>query len=609
MAKKKKVKRNKAQKKSPLQIFTILFLVFYVISAFYLLSQLYDKPFMSYCKDLRYVWVFLFWIFIGILGYNILQPRQLIKQRYIIIIFLALTFAGFLFRMNGTLFLGGDSGLYMILAESLAEFKGYVNVHMPNPAPHTLYGFGLPLLIAPALFVFGLNMVAANFMIVLTSVGFAFFTFMVFKKYIKFEFALLIAIITGYNWWIMYFSSMIMTEIPFCFFMMMGFYFLDTYGKEDIPALGKYLFISAGIVFYSYQIKPIGIGLLAAAVVYFILIKRDWKKLLLFVGVCGIGFVLWNMRNYLATGSVGYLEFFTQAISREGVIGASEPTKGFGIIGNLFYKPFDVAIQGHKIFIPTMFQNMPTALNQLSIIFVIILYTGFIYSLFKHRSALDFAVAILFYGIVMYAYLIEPDRYYLPLIPFMYFYFIIGLKFLLSKIISLLKFKAETSLLNFSLLFVLIIMFFMNLISANKVIASEHSGKEYARDSYQEYYEMAMWIKEKLPKDAILASRLDKEMYVLTKRKGVNSRIYFSYDTEWTEEKGEEMVDYLKELIIQNDVDYYILDNARPDSYMTKMTLIKNPDVFNAMFTAVYASKSQGSYVLKVKPEWKNSRQ
>lgn len=609
MAKKKKDKKKKAKiSEKFFNKWQIIFLVPFVLASIGILFHLSEKPYMLYSKGFRYIWIILFLSYIGFLISGVFRKFKFVNKKNMLIVFFVLVAIGYLYNLSGALYLSGDSGLYMILGKSLAEFKGYIGISIPNPKPHTLYGFGLPLLIAPAL-LFGFNILAANFVILLTSVGFVYFTYLLFKKYIGFELSILIAAIVAFNGWIMHFSTVIMTEIPFSFFMMMSFYFVDKYSERNTEVFSKYLYISAVLVFYTYEIKPIGLAIFGGAIL-FLIFKKEWKKLLFFGCLVMIGILLWNLRNYIYTGKLGYLSYFIDATQREGVtIAGREGSKGFGFLGNLFYKQLNVAFNGYSIFSPMIFHNILELKTFLKILIILVMYTGLFYNLIKNRSIFDFTVLVFFYAVVIYSFKKSPSRYYLPLIPFMYYYTFVGLRFLLSKFLSLLKVREEKNISHVFTTFLFSSFFILNMIPANKTINNAHPGSLYPSQALQDYYETGQWIKKNLPKDIVLASRLDKEMFIFSGIKSTNSRVYMSYDLNYTKEKGKQIITDLKKLLIDEDIDYFVLDSTRPDSYMTRRALAENQNALNEIFVVQYVSPSQLTYVLKVKEEWKKNNQ
>ncbi|MCP4725219.1 MAG: hypothetical protein GY863_09290 [bacterium] len=608
MSKKKKKTQQKTESEvTKFEILPFLFLVAYALISVWLFMKLYNQPFMSYMKSARYLWVLLFWIFTGAVGYNLFKPLKFLEKKYLISAFVVLTFVGILFRMTTALYLSGDSGLYLILSKSIASFSGYKWVHMPVPRVEPNFGFGLPLLLLPATLL-GINVTFANYIIVLTTVGCAFFSFMAFRKYVENEYAVLIAVTSVFSVYMLHFSTVIMTELPFCCFMMLSFYFFDKYKDDDIPAVGKYLFICAGVVFYSYMIKPYGLAMLASFVIYIGLYKRQWKKMLYFGAIVFAGILLWNVRNYMATGDMGYIGGFLQSAAREGTVGARESSRGFGLLGNLFYKPFMIAAQGYKWFIPMMFSPMVVKLpNIVSILLSIIVYVGLFVNLIKHRSVLALTAIIIFYAIGVRNYLIEPNRYYVPLIPFLYFFLIVGFKFLVENIFKFINIIDKDNYIKLAVISVIILIFSFNIVLINIDIESQHPDMKYPSITLQEYYETGEWIKENLPEDAVLASRLDKEMFIFSGRKSVNARIYHAYDNQFSNEKGTEMINNLQKKIIDNDVDYYVLCNTRPDMRMAMLAISGNTPIFQAMFTVVHTSRNQTTHVLQVKEEWKKN--
>ncbi len=605
--KKKKNQQNPVTEKVKFEAFPFIFLAIFGIISIWLFTNLYNQPFMNYMMGGRYLWILLFWGFTGMIGYNLFKPLEFLEKKYLITAFVILTFAGILFRMTTALYLSGDSGLYLILSRSISTFSGYKWVHMPVPRSEPNFGFGLPLILLPAT-IFGINIAFANFIIGLTTAGCAFFSFIAFRKYVEDETAVLVAVVSVFSSFLLHFSTVIMTEIPFCMFMMMSFYFFDKYKDDDTPKIGKYLFISAGVVFYSYMIKPYGLAMLASFVIYLGLYKRQWKKMLYFGAIVFAGIILWNVRNYVATGDTGYIGGFLQSAAREGTVGARESSRGFGLLGNLFYKPFLIAAQGYKWFIPMMFSDIVVKLPRfVSILLSIIVYVGLFVNLIKHRSVLALTAIIIFYAIGVRNYLIEPNRYYVPLIPFLYFFLVVGFKFLLEFLLKFVKLKEKNKYTKLAVMSGMILIFSINMIYINMDIQSQHPGMKYPSVTLQEYYEAGEWIKENVPEDAILASRLDKEMYIFSGRKSVNARIYHAYDNQFTNEKGTEMINNLQKRIIDNDVDYYILCNTRPDMRMAVRAISGNSEIFESMFNLVYTSPNRTTWVLQVKEEWKKN--
>ncbi|MFC1493262.1 ArnT family glycosyltransferase [candidate division KSB1 bacterium] len=608
MSKKKKKTQHKPEAATAkFEVMPFLFLAVYAIISIWLFMKLYNQPFMVYMKGARYFWNMLFWIFTGAVGYNLFKPLKFLEKKYLIAAFVVLTFAGILFRMTTALYLSGDSGLYLILSKSIATFSGYKWIHMPVPRIEPNFGFGLPLLLLPATLV-GINVTLANFIIALTTVLCTFLSYIAFRKYIDDEAAVLIAVTAVFSSYLLHFSTVIMTELPFCAFMMLSFYFFDKYKEDDTPEFGKYLFLTAGVVFYSYMIKPYGLAMLASFVIYLGLYKRHWKKMLYFGAIVFAGIILWNVRNYMATGDTGYIGGFLQSAAREGTVGARESSRGFGLLGNLFYKPFMIAAQGYKWFIPMMFSSIVVKLPTfVSILLSIVVYVGLFVNLIKHRSVLALTAIIIFYAIGVRNYLIEENRYYVPLIPFLYFFLVVGFKFLIENISKLINFKEKNNYIKLAIISVVILVFSVNIVLINIDIQSQHTGTKYPSVTLQDYYETGLWIKENLPEDAVLASRLDKEMFIFSGRKSVNARIYHAYDNQFTNEKGAEMIGNLQTKIIENDVDYYILSSTRSDMFMARTAISGNTQIFQSMFNVVHTSRNSTTWVLQVKEEWKKN--
>ena len=120
MSKKKKDKKKKIEKsESFFNKWQIIFLVPFALASIYVLFYLSDKPYMSYGKGFRFLWIFLFLSYLGFLISGVYKKFKSINRKHILIIFFALVSIGYLVNLSGDLYLGGDSGLYVILGKSL----------------------------------------------------------------------------------------------------------------------------------------------------------------------------------------------------------------------------------------------------------------------------------------------------------------------------------------------------------------------------------------------------------------------------------------------------------------------------------------------------------
>jgi hypothetical protein len=168
--------------------------------------------------------------------------------------------------------INGDNARFIILGQSLAEGKGYKTINHPVPKIHKKTPFGFPVLLALFYHIFHLDYLGYKFIIFLFSIAALYFLFKWFEHsplYLLFSFLSLIAL----NLKTLEYSSLILTEIPFYFFVIQGFYYFKRFDKSTKTYYFIFGIFSWGIAYY---IRSIGIVLFPALFLY-LLFKKKYK--------------------------------------------------------------------------------------------------------------------------------------------------------------------------------------------------------------------------------------------------------------------------------------------------------------------------------------------
>ena len=139
------------------------------------------------------------------------------------IIYSALLFIAFLFVYqyiyDSKIHLGGDNAEYYSLARGLYEGKGFAQISDMNAAPHKHWPPGYPFILSILMRIVGTEtgvLTAMNGLFLLGSLYFLFDLFRRFSGNIHLAFAVCIACLFNYH--IMAYSTIMMSEIPFLFF-------------------------------------------------------------------------------------------------------------------------------------------------------------------------------------------------------------------------------------------------------------------------------------------------------------------------------------------------------------------------------------------------------
>lgn len=202
--------------------------------------------------------------------------KHFVYLGFLITILLLTCFLGYFMMYEGHNW-GGDFALYLHQTESLLTnssdkllasntFSMENSTQMPGPSPQIgpyLYPWGLPLLLVPVYYLFGVNLMAFKlymlsfFLLSLVIVD------QLLKKRIKRKYSLLIVAILGVNPYFLEFLDTINSDIPYLFFALLGIFFIQKIKEQDFIAGKTFTYILTGfLIFIAYLVRTNGIVLL-----------------------------------------------------------------------------------------------------------------------------------------------------------------------------------------------------------------------------------------------------------------------------------------------------------------------------------------------------------
>lgn len=461
-----------------------------------------------------------------------MTPRKEISILVFLLIYIILS----LILFDPKLFTGGDNAVYIILAESIATGRGYKNIYLPDEPPHTQYPFGFPLLLALPVLLLGKNIIVLKLIIVLFGIGaLSFFHFIVKRLFKDWQMIftlvyLFIPILIIYNHWIL-------TEIPFLFFSLGSLYFLLKYLDEKKPL---FFLISSLFAIYSFFIRTAGISLIIGFTL-FLMLKKEYKPLSIFILLFLIFFVPWEIRNTRIPDNTGYLN---QLLAKN----PYQMELGKVTFSDLFVRIWENFLLYTFTIIPKTF--LPILNSQLLLILfglalLVLMIVGFVLKI-KHFSIIE---AYIIFGIgVLLAWpkVWSSDRFLLPLIPIILIYLFSAFVWIQDK------FKLKNFVLVCCIVFIILNM--ISIIQEAKITLQNNSayikGDRYAGypSDWRRYFEMIEYIKKNLPPQKIIMARKPEFVYLLS---GYNSFCY-PFTTDLLK---------VNESIMK--ADYIILDNFR----------------------------------------------
>ena len=423
-----------------------------------------------------------------------------------------------------------DDTFYVTAGKSLATGEGYRNINLPEATAQILVPPFYPLLLSLIWRVyprFPDNLTWMMLLSVLAMLGFLWLTwrYLVKEQYETHWQAAAVVTLAALNWRMMSLATSIISDVVFAFLTVAALHLAERYEKER----GAWITVAsggaAGLVVLT---RTSGLVLLAAVAFYYIL-RRKWRKALLPIGV-GVVFVAgWLGWCYLnTTGGEGVAHYASylrginvtlgklQALNQTSTLAAQLKiieTNAVGLI--LVWAPLQSL--GLRSNIPA-FLLIPIIL-----LFLVLAVAGFIRGARKRIRLLH--VYFLFY---LALHVVVPshsyERYLIPIVPF-FLYFVIGE---LSTLFSTLKGELITSASVFtkavSAVVVLAIVAVVSpaLYSNARGIYLTLTAKRQTVAASEDAHTVD-WIKRNTDPSDVLVCFSDMKYYLLTGRKAVRS--------------------------------------------------------------------------------------
>jgi hypothetical protein len=185
---------------------------------------------------------------------------------------------------------------------------------------------------------------------------------------------------------------------------------------------------------------------------------------------------------------------------------------------------------------------------------------------------------------------LEMARYFVVLIPFLIYYFFLGLSLVVNQGSRL---SVSKNFLHSIILVVLSIILFGNFLGASDMIQHAHRSEPYSPE-YTHFLDTAFWARDSSPKDAYFAVRKPTTFYLLSNRYATSYGLEGSNaNLVWAESTEKKLLDQYK----TKNIGYIVLDRFSSSAYQLIYPIIKNnPD----KFTLVYTTKPPETYVFKL---------
>ena len=557
------------------------------------------------------------------------NPDNKQLQTYLEIALLLFVSLNFISQFYPLLDNNGDNAEYIIRAMALAESKGSRVLYLlGQPIDPTLYNIGFCSLLVPLLKLTPeFNAVVLKMLPLLSAIGGLVLIVYTLKNWIPRSFAVIIAVIIGTQRQYIHFSSIIMSEVPFIFFMTLSIFLTVIYMKKE-KLFHWTLFGSAAAVFMTFLIRFAGIGLLAAP--FFVLLakgpKKYWKKavavtlilIILFGGFLGLQQI--SKSNYQKEADAGkYIKMPVTARFTG------------GLVSRIFYTVFHGAPVFHnlQVFSLSMSQKLsaypdrpigqinraqhspPTSEERREYgilwwnwVLLIFICAGLVIDCIKNKGTMTIFFLFLFPPLLLSftggTDYYRGSRYAIPFIPFVLYYIYVTAEYinellLKLKIVNLSENNKKA--LGYIIPYILLLFLFMPNV---KAAPAEWFSRPEIRNTYpprfqSSFIDCSRWIKNNNENNVTCVSRKERLFYLFSEIAG-GHYAYLIADS-WKDKPDSHTIMfytrsyYTAQYLYDNKFDYLAADSFSgnytwSDCYNKVYKLIAlMPECFDIVFT------------------------
>ncbi|MCT4582361.1 MAG: glycosyltransferase family 39 protein [Flavobacteriales bacterium] len=514
------------------------------------------------------------------------------------LVYLFIIFVYFFFSFNQykdeKVHLGGDNVAYYLLAKNLSQGNGYVDNHVVSErngeiiksVPHTHFPPGYPALLSVFMKFFGSEInVAKNvngFFLLLSSIT-LFFLLQAIK--INENIAFISSLFLLGNYYMLYFSMYLYSEVAFMLFLLLFLYSFIKQMEHQFFWKSPYFYVSLGSMMVMFYIKSIAVAAIFAMLL-FLLSKKEWKRILVYVG----SFVLfylpwsWRMKDLAHTSYLHYLTY-KNPYNRE--LGVMEFSDYITRILMNFKRYIAVEIPGGILSNDPLYnyKEDPGMMSYVVGVGIVLVVLFGLFKLKKYSGYLFLSLGGVFTVLLLWPEVWFGKRFILPIMPVLLGLFFWGIYHLVMVFVKLLKlYKIKKGIEKYGV-YLLLLFFIPGKIGFHELkknVDANHIPK------YHNYFQAAKWVKLNTPDTSVTACRKPNLFHLYSGKTVTNYR---------KSSDKEEVLDGL----IKLKVDYVILESLGFSS--TSKYLMPTIQKYPGKFKMEYKTGKPESYVFQFLPE------
>jgi hypothetical protein len=408
-----------------------------------------------------------------------------------------------------------DAGVYISLATGLATGQGYRDIYFVDRLPHTKYPPLFAVLLAPIVAVFGQHVVAMKLAVFVM----ACLALVALHRFVGRQegavVASLVVTLTATSHGFVFYTDSVMSEIPYVLFSLLALLGLQRLARAMAWTPGMVALV-IGCLIATYLTRLLGLSLLIAAVAWTLLearapLRDRLRRAALLGGIATVPVVLWFLGNrHLgeATGT-GYnwgVSAIAAGQSIGAVVVALVERVAINVVKYVRHAAQIVLAEG-----PVLSDVV------LSGIVAVLIGAGFIGCLVYRRTVLEYYVLVYGTAVIFFPGS-RPQRYLVPMIPFVWYYGLLALRHVYRG----LRGRLPAPLLASATMAGLVLVLGWNVVAvarANWI----HGGRDgyYHVEGEDGYQAAARWARAHAPPGSVFLWAKPALRFVLSGRQGV----------------------------------------------------------------------------------------
>ena len=469
-----------------------------------------------------------------------------------------------------------DSGVYIALAKSLSSGQGYREIFYADSPLHTLYPPVFPLLLAPLTYFRGLDFLAMKVMVVVMAILALYLTYVFHRAVTSDLIACLVVIFTATSHGIVFHSQSILTEIPYLLFSLLALFWLLRCSRQGTWS-GKAAALTVILIPVVYLTRLVGLSLLLAAVAHLLFESPDGagmriKRATTIGGIAAVPALWWFLRNWWIGESAG--TYYWRSGYAKVVYASPQATEQ---ALTLFVK-IGVNLKKYVLgYARVIFFELPRISETvLPLLLALVIFGGFVWCLVHKRTILEYYL-FFYMGAVLLFPASRAERYIVPLIPIIWYYFFTAMGIIFSWLCRNAWFLDPARQRQAVLTATLVLLSALLISNGWTTVVANvaYKGREgyYHVVGEDEYKEVALWAKAHTSPDSIFMWAKPSLRFLLSGRKAIQVPFRRS---------EEEVLQYIR----SQKVDYVILDSFSERVQLRLGGVVKRyPDQFRLVYT------------------------